>query len=95
MPTARMYAVPFSRKPMITSTRTSIGSGWSSSSPKDSDTSGFSGDRGNKRDALSMQDWPVNCQRNVLRVEYMYHLERSYVSRVRAIRDINLKDRGL
>jgi hypothetical protein len=80
---------------MIISTRTSIGSGRSSSSSIDSDTSGFFGDRGNKRDALSMQDWRVECQRSVLRAEYMHHLERSYVSRVRAICDIKLKDRGL
>jgi hypothetical protein len=80
---------------MIKSTRTSIGSGWGSSSSIDSDTSGFSGDRGNKRDALSMQDWPVECQRSVLKVEYMHHLERGYVSRVRAICDIKLKDEGL
>jgi hypothetical protein len=80
---------------MIISTRTSIGSSLSSSSLGDSDTPEFLGARGNRRDAPSMQDWPVVCQRRALRVRYVYHLDRSCVSRVRAIHDIKLKDRGL
>jgi hypothetical protein len=53
---------------MIISITISMGSSSSSEVP---DTPGVSDGRANRRDALSMQDWPAICQRRVLRIEYV------------------------